>query len=129
MSPQGADPGGLIGDLSNHEIDLWDAGSAPDLELSARCQELPGQQLLEYVVDDSVRGVDSRDVNAYIREVTSTDFTAKTFRTWGGSAMACHLLRLAGRPGSDNEAKQQVREAVKATAHLLRNSPAVCRHS
>ena len=79
-----------------HDVVLRDRRVARTV---ARCQELPGQQLFQYVDDDSVRGVDSRDVNSYIREVTSTDFTAKTFRTWGGTVLACELLRIAGTTG------------------------------
>ncbi len=71
------------------------SGKQHDLVLSDRrvakivseCQDLPGQQLLQYLVDDdAVRGIGSRDVNDYIREATHTAFTAKTFRTWGASA-------------------------------------------
>jgi DNA topoisomerase-1 len=109
-----------------HDVVLRDRRVARTV---ARCQELPGQQLFQYVDDDSVRGVDSRDVNSYIREVTSTDFTAKTFRTWGGSVLTCELLRVAGPPESASEATRQAREAVKATAAQLRNTPTVCRRS
>jgi DNA topoisomerase I len=109
-----------------HDVVLHDRRVARTV---ARCQELPGQQLFQYVVDDSVRGLDSRDVNAYIRDVTSTDFTAKTFRTWGGSVLALDLLRQFESADSPSEAKRQAREALKATARQLRNTPAVCRRS
>jgi DNA topoisomerase I len=95
----------------------------------AKCQELPGQQLLQYVADDDVRGVGSRDVNDYIRDVTRSGFTAKTFRTWGGSVYALGRLRELGAPASETEAKIQTREAIKATAAVLRNTATVCRQS
>lgn len=94
-----------------------------------QCQELPGQQLLQYVADGEVRGIGSRDVNDYIRDVTRTAFTAKTFRTWGGSAYALGQLRAMGPAGSETEAKAQTREAIKATAAVLRNTATVCRQS
>jgi DNA topoisomerase-1 len=61
--------------------------------------------------------------------VTRSDFTAKTFRTWGGSVYALGQLRAFGPPASETEAKIQTREAIKATANLLRNSATVCRQS
>ena len=94
-----------------------------------RCQELPGQNLLEYVTEGGVRSVDSRDVNAYIRDVTTADFTAKTFRTWGASAHATGFLRTLGQPSGKADAATEVRDIVKATARLLGNTPAVCRNS
>ncbi|HEY7628175.1 MAG TPA: hypothetical protein VH761_13960 [Ilumatobacteraceae bacterium] len=109
-----------------HDVVLHDRRVARTV---SRCQELPGQQLFQYVDGDDVRAVDSRDVNAYIRDVTSTDFTAKTFRTWGASVLTFELLRLGGPPTSPAEATRQAREAIKAAASELRNTPTVCRRS
>lgn len=78
---------------------------------------------------EPVRAVGSRDVNDYIREVTDADFTAKTFRTWGASAHATMLLTQLGQAGGDREAADDVRDVVRETAALLRNTPAVCRKS
>ena len=114
------------------------SGKLHDVVLSDRrvacvvrqCQELPGQQLLQYVDGDTIRGIGLRDVNQYIREVTHTDFTAKTFRTWGGIASGAQHLRALDPPTTVAEATAQVRgEAVKATAERLRNTPTVCRSS
>ena len=109
-----------------HDVVLSDRRVA---RVVRQCQELPGQQLLQYVDGDTIRGIGSRDVNQYIREVTHTDFTAKTFRTWGGSASVLQHLRALDPPTTAAEAKAQVREAVKATAERLRNTPTVCRSS
>ena len=109
-----------------HDVVLSDRRLA---RVVRQCQDLPGQQLLQYVADDEVRGIGSRDVNDYIREVTRTGFTAKTFRTWGGSAYALGQLRAMGPPVSETEAKRQTREAIKATAAVLRNTATVCRQS
>ena len=52
------------------------------------CQELPGQDLLQYFDDDrELRAVSSGDVNAYLREITGRDITAKDFRTWAGTVL------------------------------------------
>jgi DNA topoisomerase-1 len=109
-----------------HDVVLSDRRVA---RIVGKCQDLPGQQLLQYVVDDDVRGLDSRDVNEYIRDVTRSGFTAKTFRTWGGSVYALGQLRQLGPPGSETDAKVQIREAIKATAAVLRNTATVCRQS
>jgi DNA topoisomerase I len=93
------------------------------------CQELPGQQLLQYVDGDTIRGVGSRDVNDYIRDVTRTAFTAKTFRTWGGSAFALGHLRAAEPAETELDRRRQLRDAIRATADRLRNTPTVCRAS
>jgi DNA topoisomerase-1 len=109
-----------------HDVVLSDRRVA---RIVGKCQELPGQQLLQYVVGDNVRRVGSRDVNDYIREVTRSSFTAKTFRTWGGSVYALGQLRQFHPPDSDTEAKIQTRDAIKATAAVLRNTATVCRQS
>lgn len=93
-----------------------------------RCQDLPGQRLLQYVDGDTIRPVESRDVNDYIRDVTASDFTAKTFRTWGASSYATSLLAACG-PCGDRCPEGDLRDTVKETASLLRNTPAVCRSS
>jgi DNA topoisomerase I len=109
-----------------HDVVLSDRRVA---QIVRKCQDLPGQQLLQYVTDGVVRGVGSRDVNDYIREVTRSGFTAKTFRTWGGSVYALARLREFGPPSSQREAKTQTSQAIKATAAVLRNTAAVCRQS
>jgi DNA topoisomerase-1 len=92
-----------------------------------RCMELPGQHLFQYLDDKGERhSVTSSDVNAYLQELTGADFTAKDYRTWGGSTLALALLReLQCEP--EGEAKKQLAETVKQVARHLGNTPAVCR--
>ena len=93
-----------------------------------RCRELPGQQLLQYLDGDEVRSIGSRDVNDYLGRLTAADYTAKTFRTWGASAVAFgHLRRL--EPANQREHDAQRVEAVRIAAGHLHNTPAVCRKS
>jgi len=96
----------------------------------ARCQELPGQELLQYVDDDGeIRDVRSDDVNAYLREITGEDVTAKDFRTWAGTVLAYRAL-MALQPGeTERDARHNVVEAVRQTAESLGNTPAVARRS
>ncbi|MBE1876224.1 DNA topoisomerase IB [Myceligenerans pegani] len=93
-----------------------------------RCQDLPGQRLLQYVNGTESRSIGSSDVNDYLRRVTGADYTAKTFRTWGASAVVLgHLRRLA--PAGRREHEAQTAEAVRIAARHLHNTPAVCRKS
>ena len=92
------------------------------------CQELPGQELFQYVdTDGERRVVDSGDVNAYVREASGEDFTAKDFRTWAGTILAA--LALGAMPACDSAAsgKRHVSRAVEHVASELGNTPAVCR--
>ena len=93
-----------------------------------RCQELPAQELFQYVDEaGECRLVDSADVNEYLHQNMGCEFTAKDFRTWGGSVAALEALWEAGPAGAENDAKRRVGEAVQAAAGRLGNTPAVCR--
>lgn len=111
----------------NHEVDLRDRRLATVVR---RCQELPGQELFQYVDDDgSVRDVASDDVNAYLREISGGDFTAKDFRTWAGTVLAYRALRALQPVDDDRGARRNVVEAIRQTAGALGNTPAVARRS
>ena len=93
-----------------------------------RCQELPGQELFQYLDDEGMRRqVDAGDVNEYLREVTDKEITAKDFRTFAGTMLAADQLRRMGRAETLTEAKQNVVRAIDATAGRLGNTRAVCR--
>jgi DNA topoisomerase I len=108
-----------------HEVELTDPRAARVLK---RCQELPGQDLFQYVDEDGeVVDIDSDDVNSYLQEVTGDDFTAKDFRTWSGTVLAAWALQELGQFGSDTQAKRQVVAAVESVSTELGNTPAICR--
>jgi DNA topoisomerase-1 len=93
-----------------------------------RCQDLPGQALFAYLDDDGQpREVDSGDVNAYLREIAGEDFTAKDFRTWGGTVLAAHALGQAAPGDSADQINQQVIQTIDLVAGQLGNTRAVCR--
>jgi len=95
-----------------------------------RCQEIPGQELFQYVdADGETRTVGSGDVNDYIREISGGDFTAKDFRTWAGSVCAAAALARLGAARSETEAKKRVVTAVAEVAARLGNTAAVCKKS
>jgi DNA topoisomerase I len=94
-----------------------------------RCRDLPGYELFQYLDEKHQRQViDSSDVNAYLRDITGEDFTAKDFRTWAGTLVA--LQSLAGLEATSTRiAKKNILAAIKVVAEHLRNTPAICRKS
>jgi DNA topoisomerase IB len=113
-----------------HDVVLDDARL---VRLVQRCQQLPGQHLFQYHDDDGhLHPVGSGDVNDYLRGAMGEDFTAKDFRTWGGTLAAIRLL--AEMPWDEGGASQRamaaMRKAVEVdVARQLGNTPAVCRKS
>lgn len=92
------------------------------------CQELPGQELFQYVDEEGKRQkVDAGDVNDYLREITGREVTAKDFRTWAGTMLAADALRRIGPATTQQEAKQNVLRAIDVTKARLGNTRAVCR--
>jgi DNA topoisomerase-1 len=95
-----------------------------------RYLDLPGNELFQYLDEHGQRHViQSDDVNEYLREITGADFTAKDFRTWGGTTLALRNLRDLGGFESQTEAQRNVHQAIVAAARRLGNTPAICRKS
>jgi DNA topoisomerase-1 len=110
-----------------HEVDIRDRRVA---KVIRTCEHLPGQRLFEYVDDDGqVRHVNSHDVNDYIRAAVGVEFSAKDFRTWGGTVTCCELLRREEPAQSEQEAKRRVNAVIKIVAARLGNTVAVCRRA
>ena len=96
----------------------------------ARCQELPGQELFQYVgVDGESHPIASEDVNDYLREIADSEVTTKTFRTWAATALACRALRMVDQDAQEYLARRQVVAAMRDVANRLGNTPAVVRQS
>ena len=113
------------------------SGKAWDIELRdkkiaqivRKCAELPGYELFKYYDEaGELQDLDSGDVNAYLKEITGEDVSAKDFRTWAGTVLATFTLT-----GLEHETKTQatknVTAAIKEVAKKLGNTPAVCRKS
>jgi DNA topoisomerase-1 len=108
-----------------HNVDIRDRRLA---KIVKSCQELPGQELFQYVDDDEKRqDVKSTDVNDYLREISGRDFTAKDFRTWAGTVLGAMALREFERFESKAQAKKNIVQAIQNVAERLGNTPAVCR--
>jgi len=94
------------------------------------CQELPGQDLLQYFDEEkALHAISSGDVNAYLREITGGDITAKDFRTWAGTVLMGRFLSTSAPFASATQAKRVMSAAVKQVAAALGNTAAVCRKS
>ncbi|MES2639502.1 MAG: DNA topoisomerase IB [Myxococcota bacterium] len=90
------------------------------------CLHLPGQELFQYVDDAGHRhAIASCDVNAWLREVTGEDFTAKDFRTWGGTMLAARAFHALAEESIPP--KKAIRRVAESVASRLGNTPAVCR--
>ena len=102
-----------------------------DEELAAVMRDLKalgGPKLFEYVDDEGkIKSITPRDVNEYIKAVAGPEFSAKDFRTWGGSLLAAVQLAEIGEADSEREVKHNLTQAVKQVAAHLGNTPTVCR--
>ena len=108
-----------------HKVDLSDRRLARIIQ---RCQDIPGYELFQYMDSDGeTRAVDSSDVNDYLREISRQDFTAKDFRTWAGTLLACTSLRGFEEFENEKQAKSNVVQTIKDVAGRLGNTPSVCR--
>jgi DNA topoisomerase-1 len=108
-----------------HEVAVTDRRLARIIQ---QCQDLPGQELFQYVDEDGRRqAVDSGDVNEYLRETAGRDITAKDFRTWAGTMLAAQELREMGPAQTKREAERNIIRAIDAVAERLGNTRAVSR--
>lgn len=110
-----------------HALEVHDRRVA---KVIARCTDLPGQVLFQYVDDDGSRcTVESAEVNAYIRDISGAEFTAKDFRTWAGTVLAAAaLVKIEQEENASATAlKRNVVAAIKDVAARLGNTAAVCK--
>ena len=108
-----------------HSINLKDPRLA---DIVRRTQDLPGQELFQYLDDDGERQrISSDDVNNYLREIAGAEFSAKDFRTWAGTVLAAVALRQFERFDTKAQARKNLVAAVERVAERLGNTPSVCR--
>ena len=94
-----------------------------------RCRDLPGARLFQYRENGKVCSIDSGDVNDYLRAIGRQNFTAKDFRTWGGTKLAAEALSEMEPPSKakKTQARRNIVAAIKQVAAHLGNKPATCR--
>ena len=96
--------------------------------LMSDIKAIGGARLFNYIGEDGkARPVTPRDVNEYIKAATGAEFSAKDFRTWGGTLLSALELAELGAPADEKEAKSKLVKAIKCTAEHLGNTPTVCR--
>ena len=109
------------------EVDLRDRRLAA---IVGRCRAIRGPLLFQYLdASGRAQAVSSADVNAYLREVTGVDVSAKDFRTLYGTVLTALALQELGPASSQHAARRQIALAVRCTAERLGNTLAVCRRS
>ena len=110
----------------HHEITLQDPRLARILK---RCKDIPGSSLFEYLDEDGKpQTIESGDVNNYLREISGGEFSAKDFRTWGGTCLAASfLLEKCASMDGDQGLKSALVDVVKDVAAKLGNKPATCK--
>lgn len=92
--------------------------------------DLPGYEIFKYIGDDGkIHDVQSSDVNFYIKSHMGEHYSAKDFRTWGGTLLAAVELAAAKRSENQREQKKAITSCIKNVAKRLGNTPAVTRSS
>ncbi|MBA2249360.1 MAG: DNA topoisomerase IB [Chitinophagaceae bacterium] len=93
-----------------------------------KCRDIPGKELFQYFDAAGNRhSIDSGMVNEYIRRLSSGDFTAKDFRTWGGTVQAFLALKSVGCCDTVTETKKRIVEALDMVSEQLGNTRTVCK--
>lgn len=106
------------------EVDLKDRRLA---RLVKKCRDIPGYDLFQYYDENGERQtLESGDVNEYLREATEHDFSAKDFRTWGGTVRMVECLEDVLDEQPELEKEKAIKEAIKEVAKGLGNTPTVC---
>lgn len=105
-----------------------------DKELAAVMQDLKsigGARKLFNFLDENGKPcpIKARDINDYLKQTTAPEFSAKDFRTWGGTLMAALELAEIGAADDEKELKKNIVRAVKKVSEQLGNTPTVCRAS
>ena len=102
----------------------------PELtRLVRRSLASPGARLFRYQEGGRWHDLTARDVNAYLHETLGVPYSAKDFRTWGGTLRAATVLAELGPASSATEARRNVATTMRLVAAELGNTPAICRAS
>ena len=112
---------------------VWVHTAVVDTELAAAMRTLMtlkgGRRLFRYRVEDGLYTLSGRKLNEYIQEHMGEDYSAKDFRTWGGTLVAAIALAERGVPETETEAKRVVADVMRKVGERLGNTPAVARSS
>src|SRR5690606_11282326 len=102
-----------------HAIALRDRKLA---RLVRACRDIPGYTLFQYYTEEGKSAIGSGDVNAYLRETTGEEFSAKDFRTWGGTVLAAKALRACGESEDEQACEEAIVKTIKEVSAGLGNT-------
>jgi len=116
-----------------HEIEINDE-EIPDLPaLIMMCKDAKkgkeGDLFLFYDENGNEQDVKAYHVNEYLQEISGEKFTAKDFRTWGGTKLAAKAICQFKKKDNKKQRKKNITKMVKEVSSTLGNTPAVCRGS
>jgi DNA topoisomerase-1 len=101
----------------------------PELvKLVRRQLRTPGSKLFQYRRNGRWQVITARDVNEYLQNRIG-NYSAKDFRTWGGTLRAATVLAELGPAKTATEAKRNVALAMRLVSSELGNTPTICRKS
>lgn len=96
--------------------------------LVQKCRDIPGQDLFQYFDDSgNAHCIGSSDVNNYLKNITSEDFTAKDFRAWAGSVHALNAFLQLELPETQTDCKRKIVLVLDEVASRLGNTRTVCK--
>jgi DNA topoisomerase IB len=114
----------------DREVELTDRPTATVVRQLLDRPAGTGEELLAYQLDDgSWRDVTSDEINAYLKEISGAEITAKDFRTWTATVRMAAVLAEEPPPKSRTARKKMVRAAYVQVSEELGNTPAVCKAS
>ena len=118
----------------DRELELVDKPTA-DVVRELLKQPHGGEELLGYWVEDPASGertwhdVTSTEVNAYLKEISDAEITAKDFRTWNATVLMAATLAETPTPATKTARKRVLKQAYERVSETLGNTPAVCKAS
>src|SRR3954452_24045653 len=117
------------------ELELTDQPTAAVVRELLRRPEDTGEELLGYWADDPTgsgrvwHDVSSTEVNAYLKEISDAEITAKDFRTWNATVLMAATLAQTPQPPTRTARKRVLKDAYERVSETLGNTPAVCKAS
>ncbi|MGY1796293.1 DNA topoisomerase IB [Geodermatophilus sp. SYSU D00525] len=112
------------------EVEITDRPTATVVRHLLERPDDAGEELLAYQLDDGTwHDVTSDEINAYLKEVSGAEITAKDFRTWNATVMMAAALAEQPPPRTRTARNRTIREAYVRVSEHLGNTPAVCKAS
>jgi DNA topoisomerase IB len=114
----------------DREVEITDQPTATVVRQLLERPADAGEDLLAYqTADGEWRDVTSSEINAYLKEISGAEVTAKDFRTWTATVLMAAVLAEAPPPASKTARKRVISAAYKQVSEQLGNTPAVCKAS